>query len=129
LRPAFNAAFNAQKDHRNMRKLIVAGVLAAGLAAPAFAEDTTLSLIVAKGVTLSIMGMEVPVKYNADGTFVADVQGQQMGGKWRIDGDKMCQSSDMQPEERCQAYPVGKKAGESFDLETEMGPMTIKINE
>ncbi|MBI1339874.1 hypothetical protein GC169_06650 [bacterium] len=108
-----------------MRKLLIASAFAFA-AAPAFAD--TLQEITTKGVILIVQGMEIPVNYNADNTFSGEVMGQAFVGKWRIDGDKLCTVSDMQPEEQCTAYPAGKKSGDQFDLEGPMGTYTIKIN-
>lgn len=108
-----------------MRKLIIAG-LAVALAAPAFAD--TLTEVTTKGVILKVQGYEIPIAYNADGTFKLDAMGQSVTGKWRVDGAKLCTSSDMQPEERCTEYPEGKKSGDEFEVQGAMGPMTVKIN-
>lgn len=108
-----------------MRTLLVAAAFGFA-AAPAFAD--TLQEIVAKGIILKVQGMEIPISYNADGSFSGEAMGQAFQGKWRIDGDKMCTTSDMQPEERCTAYPAGKKSGDEFEIEGAMGPVTIKIN-
>ena len=110
-----------------MRKLIIASALAVGLAAPAVAD--TLEAVTTKGVVLTVMDMEIPVTYAADGTYTADALGQTINGQWRIEGKSLCSSNDMQPEETCQEYPEGKGPGDSFDLEGPMGTATIKINE
>ena len=108
-----------------MRKLVLAAV-AACVAGPAFAD--TLSEVTTKGVVLKIQGMDVPISYKEDGTFTLDAMGQSITGKWRIDGAKLCTSSDMQPAERCTEYPEGKKSGDEFEVQGAMGPMTVKIN-
>ena len=109
-----------------MRKLIVCAAMAA-LAAPAFAD--TLKEVTTKGIVLSIQGFEIDVIYKPDGTFAASMPGDPTPvatGKWRIDGDKLCTSTDATPEE-CVAYPKDKKSGDSFDLTGPQGTATIKI--
>ncbi len=110
-----------------MRKLIIASALAAGLAAPAFAD--TLEAVTTKGVILMVQGMEIPISYAEDGTFSGEAMGTPFEGTWRVDGASLCTTSDFQPEETCQEYPEGKGAGDEFTIEGAMGPVTIKINE
>ncbi|HVY90736.1 MAG TPA: hypothetical protein VG942_17855 [Hyphomonadaceae bacterium] len=108
-----------------MRKLIIGASLAV-LAAPAFAQASdTLKEVTTKGIVMSVQGMDIDVTYKPDGSFTA-MDGQ-VTGKWRIDGDKLCTSSNFQPEESCTAYPKGKKSGDSFDLTSAQGTATIKI--
>jgi hypothetical protein len=108
-----------------MRKLIAIAAVAA-LAAPAFAQQpTTLQEVTTKGIVIDIQGMQIDVDYKPDGTFSA-MDGQ-VTGKWRIDGEKLCTSSNMSPAEECVAYPTGKKSGDSFDLTGPQGTATIKI--
>ncbi len=108
-----------------MRKLIIAATLAA-FAAPAFAD--TLANVTAKGVVMTVQGMEIPIAYKPDGTFAIDAMGQTINGKWRIDGSKLCTSSDMSPEERCTEYPADKNPGDEFEVQGAMGAAKIKIN-
>lgn len=108
-----------------MRKLIAVAAVAA-LAAPAFAQQpTTLQEVTTKGIVIDVQGMQIDVDYKPDGTFSA-MDGQ-VTGKWRIDGEKLCTSSNMSPAEECVAYPAGKKSGDSFDLTGPQGTATIKI--
>lgn len=109
-----------------MRKFLFLGAAAVAIAAPAFAD--TLKEVTTKGVVMSVQGMEIPVNYKPDGTFSVEVQGQSISGKWRIDGAKLCTSSDMQPAERCTEYPADKKSGDTFEIQGAMGAATIKIN-
>jgi hypothetical protein len=109
-----------------VRKLIVCAAIAA-LAAPAFAD--TLKEVTTRGIVLNIQGFEIDVVYKPDGTFVATMPGDATpiaAGKCRIDGDKLCTSTDATPEE-CTAYPKDKKSGDSFDLTGPQGTATIKI--
>ncbi|HEY7800925.1 MAG TPA: hypothetical protein VIA80_19310 [Hyphomonadaceae bacterium] len=109
-----------------MRKLITCLAVAA-FAAPAFAD--TLKEVTTKGIVLSAQGFELDVAYKADGTFAVSMVGDPTplaSGKWRIDGEKLCTSTDATPEE-CVAYPTGKKSGDSFDVTGAQGTATIKI--
>jgi hypothetical protein len=105
-----------------MRSLIVAAALAA-LATPAFAG--TLEEITTKGIVLSVQGMDIDVTYTPDGKFTA-LEGQ-VTGTWRIDGDKLCTTSNFEPQEQCVAYPKDKKSGDSFEVTGPQGAAMIKI--
>ena len=109
-----------------MRKIIACLAIVA-FAAPAFAD--TLKEVTTKGIVLSAQGFELDVAYKTDGTFVVSMPGDATAlatGKWRIDGEKLCTSTDATPEE-CVAYPTGKKSGDSFDVAGSQGTATIKI--
>lgn len=106
-----------------MRIALAAVVAALSIAGPAAAE--TLDEVVKNGIILVVQGMEIDVKYTPDGKFTA-MDGQ-VTGTWKIDGDKLCTSSNFDPNETCAVYPKGKKSGDSFDLDTPGGPVTIKI--
>ena len=108
-----------------MKKVIAIAAVAA-LAAPAIAQtSSTLQEVTTKGIVIDIQGMLIDVTYKPDGTFTA--MDDQVTGKWRIDGDKLCTSSNMNPAEECVAYPAGKKSGDSFDLTSPQGTATVKI--
>ena len=108
-----------------MRKLILAaaGVAALALAAPAFAD--TLKEVTTHGIILTLGDMEIPVTYTPDGKFSA-MDGA-VTGAWRIDGEKLCTSSTVDPNETCVAYPKDKKSGDTFTLDTPSGSVQIKI--
>ena len=105
-----------------MRKLLI-GIALVAFAAPAFAD--TLKEVTTKGIVLTIQGMDIDVVYTPDGKFPA-AEGQ-VTGTWRIDGDKLCTTSNFQPEEECTAYPKDKKSGDTFELTGPAGTATIKI--
>jgi hypothetical protein len=107
-----------------MRMILAAAALLA-LAAPSLAAAGTLEEVTKHGIVLTIGGMDIDVDYKPDGTFTA-LDGQ-VTGKWRIDGDKLCTSSNAAPEESCAAYPKDKKSGDKFDLTSDQGTATIKI--
>ncbi|MDZ4372453.1 MAG: hypothetical protein U1C74_13665 [Phenylobacterium sp.] len=107
-----------------MRSLIAAGALAVlALAGPATAG--TLEEVTTKGIILTVQGMEIPITYTPDGKFTA-MDGQ-VTGTWRIDGDKLCTTSNFEPEEQCVEYPKDKTSGDSFEVTGPQGPATIKI--
>jgi len=106
-----------------MKKFLVCAAAVAAFAAPAFA--TTLEEVTTKGVIMSVMDMDIDVVYTPDGKFTA-MDGQ-VTGTWKIDGEKLCTSSNFQPEETCTAYPADKKSGDTFELESPMGPIKLKI--
>ena len=122
-----------------MRTLILAAALAA-LAAPALAQQSaappagaatgappsdTLQAVTTRGIILTVQGMDIDVSYTPDGKFSA-LDGQ-VTGTWRIDGDKLCTASTVDPDETCVQYPTGKKSGDSFDLTGPRGTATIRI--
>ncbi len=108
-----------------MRNLIIAAALGAGLldATPVLAD--TLSEVTSHGIVLTIGDMYVEVTYTPDHKFTA--AGGQVTGAWRIDGDKLCTSSNFDPNETCVAYPKDKKSGDKFELEGPQGAVQIRI--
>jgi hypothetical protein len=105
-----------------MRRLLIAAAILA-LATPAAAD--TLQELTTKGSILTVQGMDIEVTYTPDGKFTA-LDGQVIG-TWRIDGDKLCTTSNFEPTEQCVEYPKGKKSGDSFDVTGPQGTATIKI--
>jgi hypothetical protein len=108
-----------------MRTLIIAAALFAGLvdATPALAD--TLSEVTGHGIVLTIGDMDIDVSYTPDHKLSA--MGGQVTGTWRIDGDKLCTSSNVDPNETCVAYPRDKKSGDRFDIDTGQGLVQIRI--
>jgi hypothetical protein len=119
------SAYRAKEEIEMNRCLILsAAVLAACIVAtPAFAD--TLSEVTSHGIVLSIGDMDIDVTYTPDHKFTA-MDGQ-VTGAWRIDGDKLCTSSNVDPNETCFAYPKDKKSGDKFILETPQGNVPIRI--
>ena len=79
-------------------KRILACLAVSALAAPAFAQQaSTLQELTTKGMVMEAGGMEIDVTYKPDGTFTA-MDGQ-VTGKWRIEGEKLCTSSNFSPAE------------------------------
>jgi hypothetical protein len=93
------------------------------VATPALAD--TLSEVTGHGIVLTIADMDIDVTYTPDHKFTA-MDGQ-VTGAWRIDGDKLCTSSNVDPNETCIAYPKDKKSGDKFVLETPNGGVQIRI--
>jgi len=107
-------------------KRIFACFAVVALAGPALAQtQSTLQVLTTKGMVMEAGGMEIEVTYKPDGTFTA--MDDQVTGKWRIDGDKLCTSSNFSPAEECVAYPTGKKSGDSFEVTSAQGTATIRI--
>jgi len=105
-----------------MRKLLI-GVALAAFAAPAFAD--TLKEVTTRGIVLTVQGMDIDVVYTPDGKFTA-AEGA-VTGTWRIDGDKLCTTSNFAPDEECTVYPKDKKSGDTFELTGPAGTATIRI--
>jgi hypothetical protein len=107
-----------------MRSLFLAATAAlAFAAAPALAD--TLQELTTHGMVLTVQGMDIDVTYTPDGKFSA-LDGQ-VTGTWRIDGDKLCTTSNVDPTEQCVAYPHDKKSGDSFEVTGPQGSAMIKI--
>lgn len=115
-------------------KLITIALAALLAAAPALAQEVTaaapsdtIQAVTTHGVTMEVQGQAFNIDYAEDGTFVG---GDGMfAGTWKADGPKLCITIPGMVENQCTAYPEGKKAGDSFDIESEMGPLLIKIRE
>ena len=106
-----------------MRRLIIVAAALAALATPALAS--TLTEVTTHGIILTIADMDIPVTYTPDGKFSA-MDGA-VTGTWKIDGDKLCTSSNFAPEVTCVAYPKDKKSGDTFTLESPQGSVQVKI--
>lgn len=106
-----------------MRKVLIAAAAVATLATPAAAG--TLQEVVDHGIILTVQGMDIDVTYTKDGKFTA-MDGQ-VTGAYKIDGDKMCTTSNFDPNESCAVYPKDKKSGDTFDLAGPDGTVKIKI--
>jgi hypothetical protein len=126
-------ADNKDGDLPPMKKLLIIAGAALALTAPAFAQQTTLQNVTTKGTVIKAdmqgQALELQMSYKPDGTYSMNAMGQAIAGKYRIDGDKLCTVSDMNPTESCIAYPADKKPGDEFKLTHPMlGEMTVKIN-
>lgn len=108
-----------------MRNLFIASALISGLAAATPALADTLTEVTSHGIILTLGDMDIEVTYTPDHKFTA--AGGQVTGTWRIDGDKLCTSSNFDPNETCVAYPKDKKSGDKFELAGPQGAVQIKI--
>ena len=108
--------------------------LAALLAAPAFAQETpaapaplsdTVKMIVEKGMKIAVGDMEFDLSFKPDGVYVDAGSGE--GGKYRVDGKKLCMTPDALGQELCNDYPDGKKTGDKFELTSDFGPLTVTM--
>lgn len=111
-----------------MRKFFAAAALAAPLALIALAgaaRADTLEEITAHGMVITIGDMPIDLAFTPDGKFTG-FDGQ-ITGTWKIDGDKLCTSSNLDPNVTCMAYPKGHKSGDTFTLDTPQGSVPVKI--
>lgn len=107
------------------RRPILAALALGGavLALPAVAG--TLEEVTTKGIVLDVQGMQIDVTYTPDGKFTA-LEGQ-VTGTWRIDGAKLCTTSNFEPQEQCVEYPADKKSGDTFEVTGPQGAANITI--
>jgi hypothetical protein len=109
-----------------MRFIMIAATVAV-FAAPALAQEpTTLQYVTTKSVIMKVAGMEIPVTYTPDGKLSA-MDGQ-VTGTWKIVGETLCSTNNMEPAEACILYPSGKKPGDEFPIMSPQGEVTIQIN-
>ena len=108
------------------------GLTLALATAPAFGQTAgappsdSVKAVLEKGLMIDIMGMPVDMMFNKDGSFAA-MQGA-YPGKYRVDGKKVCITSDAMPEESCIEVPDGKKSGDTFNMTLgELGETSAKI--
>jgi hypothetical protein len=110
-----------------MAAVLFAGPAFAQDAAPALAPPSdTLQAIVAKGMTMSIMGMSGNMDFTKDGNF-SGFDGQ-FAGTYKVDGAKLCLTVPGMIENQCTEYPVGKKSGDTFIIQSaDIGDIEIAI--
>jgi hypothetical protein len=104
-------------------------LFASAISAPAFAQEkTTLEWVTTNSVVMSVAGRDLPVNYTADHKLSAN--NGAVTGTWRIDGETLCSTvtSMPNPKETCVFYPPNQKPGDSFEIETTQGVVTITIN-
>jgi heat shock protein HslJ len=109
-----------------MKKFAIVCACAAFLAPSALSEETTtLKEVTTKGVIIEVQGQAIDIDYNEDGTFSG--MGGAFAGTWKIDGAKLCLTIPGMVENQCTEYPEGKKAGDTFEVQGEMGAMNVTI--
>lgn len=110
-------------------KLKLALCVAAIIAAPAIAQEPpsdTVKAVVEKGVTMDVQGNVGDIEYKSDGTF-SGFDGM-FAGTYKTDGNKLCITVEaFGLVDQCQAYPDGKKSGDTFELTSDMGTMQVTI--
>lgn len=110
-----------------MRNFVIAAaaLMCAGAAfAQAPAAGTTLATVIAKGAVFSIQGMDIEMTFKPDGSFDG---GGLFGGKYKVDGKKLCLEITDFGMTTCSEYPDGKKSGDAFQIQTDMGPLDVRI--
>ena len=110
-----------------MRKFVIAAaaLMCAGAAfAQTAAEGSTLANVIAKGAVFDVQGMEIEMTFRPDGSFDG---GGLFGGKYKVDGKKLCLEITDFGVNTCSEYPDGKKSGDAFEITTDMGPMNVRI--
>lgn len=110
-------------------KRIIAISIVALIAAPAFAQITTVQEVTTRGMVMDAGGMKFDVAYKPDGSLAVTMDGADVGltGTWRIDGEKLCTTSNFNPVEECAVYPAGKKSGDSFEVTGSQGTAMVTI--
>ena len=113
----------------NTLKLGAASAATLALCMPALAQaavaSDTVKAAVEHGTKIDVMGMVYEQTYKADGTYAG--AGDDGGGKYRVDGKKVCLTPEALGQELCMDYPDGKKSGDSFEVQSDFGAMTITI--
>jgi hypothetical protein len=94
-------------------------------AAPGAPASDTVKIAIEKGTKIDAGGMVYEQTYKADGSYTGATDGD--AGKYRADGKKLCLTPDAIGQEICIEYPDGKKSGESFEAQSDFGPMTVSI--
>jgi phosphate-selective porin len=113
-------------------RILTAALAATLLAGTAMAQTAgapasdAVKVVLEKGLIIDMMGMPIDMMFKADGSFAA-MQGA-FPGKYRVDGKKVCLTSDAMPEESCIDIPDGKKSGDTFNMTLgQLGETTAKI--
>lgn len=113
-------------------KSALLAIVVAGAPALAIAQETpappsdTVAAVVEKGVTMDVQGNVGDIVYKADGTF-SGFDGM-FEGTYKTNGNKLCITVEsFGLVDQCQAYPDGKKSGDTFTLTSDMGEMQVTI--
>jgi polyisoprenoid-binding protein YceI len=112
------------------KSLLAAAVaLAATPALAQTAPSDTITLVLEKGVTMSVaqMGITGDVTYKPDGTF-SGFDGQ-YEGTYKVDGTKLClTSAAVGQDNTCFDYPTGQKSGDKFKItDPNVGEIEITV--
>jgi hypothetical protein len=109
-----------------MRLAVLAAVVVS-LSLPAMAQEQsdTLKAVTSRGIEARISGISVQVAYKPDGTFE---NSRGLSGTWKAVGDKLCVTIPGVIENQCDAYPPGKKSGDTFEvIAADVGLMMVTI--
>lgn len=109
-----------------MRKLALIAAVSFLTASAAFAAapaNSTLALIISKGMIMSAQGMDFEVNFKEDGTYDAGL----FAGTYTVDGGKLCMEIPDAGITFCSDYPDGKMSGDMFQVETDNGPVDITV--
>jgi hypothetical protein len=111
------------------KSLLAAVALAATPAIAQTAPSDTITLVLEKGVTMSVaqMGVTGDVTYKPDGTF-SGFDGQ-YEGTYKVDGTKLCfTSAAVGQDNTCFDYPTGQKSGDKFKItDPNIGEIEITV--
>ena len=109
-----------------MRTLFAAAAACLAIAALAPpAQAGTYEEIIAHGMVVTIADMDIDLSFTPDGKWTG--MAGQLAGTWRIDGEKLCTTSNLAPEESCAVYPKDKKSGDVFEVSNELGSAKVRI--
>lgn len=104
---------------------LTAVVLAAMPALAQAPPSDTIKAVLEKGAVFSIQGQDYDFIAKADRTY-ADKTGASVG-TYRADGPKLCVTPTTFGQEICFTYPDGKKSGDRFEAQGDMGAATVTI--
>lgn len=121
-----------------LRAILQTAVIAAAITLPPLAlspgaradeartpASGTLREIITRGSVLIVGDMNIDVAYTPDGKFTA--MNGAVQGKWRVDGETLCTSTNFDPVETCALYPRDRKSGDTFEIMTNQGLVQIRI--
>jgi hypothetical protein len=92
--------------------------------APAAPPNDTIAAILAHGDAIDVGGMSFDLSFKPDGTF----SGGEFAGTYKVDGANLCITIEGVVNNQCTAYPAGKKSGDTFTIQGDMGPYTVTIH-
>jgi hypothetical protein len=110
-----------------MKALVIGALMAAFVAAPAFAAENTLDNMVKYGSSLDAGGMTFDLDYKPTSATAGSFSAGEFGGAYKIDGTKLCLTIEGLVDNQCTEYPTGKAPGDSFDIPSDQGPMKVTI--
>lgn len=105
---------------------IVALALAVPVAPPPASAPDTLKAVTTRGMTVTTPDVVMVVTFEPNGLYSA-MDGR-IVGSWRIDGDRLCTTSNIEPAESCAAYPKGLGPGDEFEADLPSGKHKFRIH-